>query len=204
MEKNSFEEQLRDKILQAEETIGRGIAKEMIWQTVQAKNRKPEKIRYYAATVLLVATMAGILYAAKRNSLQTGPLSREKKNLPEALHIRQLPLHQNEQVKAIVISKKQLSAQSISKKKHQLVDTMQKMQAVTAPITEPAITEQKTEPALVLNIEKIENVIAQNKNNEKQATQSAIVPDFTVQFKRGREADETEKPKPLFRIKFKK
>ncbi|RYG12017.1 MAG: hypothetical protein EOO07_19705, partial [Chitinophagaceae bacterium] len=80
MQKDSFEELLRNKVLQAESTLDPNSDKEAVWNAIQQKRQPQRKFYYAAASIFLVLGLISLLYVKNDDNVVT--VSKTKKENP--------------------------------------------------------------------------------------------------------------------------
>lgn len=182
MEKGSFERMLRDKVLQAESTLAQTASKEQVWNAIQQK-QQPKRKWYYAITAILVVIgVVSVLYV-KEDKMNTVARNAgvEKPLVVEPLEPQ--ILQPSASTKLVEGGHK--------KSPHAVLIKKLENKSLTESTSLP-----KESTAVVL-LSKVENVVVNAAvnipiENKIQSIAATLVPEFTVQFKRGRPADEVE------------
>jgi hypothetical protein len=175
MEKDSFEELLRSKVLQAESTLNPTASKEKVWNIIQEKQQPKRRFYYAAAAILLVI---GSIFYIKSNEAIIMVTKVKKgdsvtKPLPNSPAIEPLEINQP----ITQVEKADVEPRFAFKR------------AQTVPPIANVVVGKKDVPAPVLPILDDDVVVMpKNVSIEKAVSPTSpvtVVPEFTVQLKRG-------------------
>lgn len=186
MEKDSFEKQLRNKVLQAESALSQNTDKERVWNSIQKKQQPRRKLYYAAAAIFFLLALVSVLYVKQDKTIVIVAKTKQNRK-PLATDVPKLQvLQQNGSIEQIAVPFKSLRKEQIVVVVKPIANVVQALENNTSKETLPIVVQQKTiEPAatIVMNtIEKTTPLIAA----------PMVVPEFTVQFKRGKPTDDVE------------
>ena len=187
MEKDSFENQLRNKVLQAESTLNQASNKERVWNAIQKKQDPSRKLYYAAAAILLVVGMLSVLYD-KKDKINTPIVKAKQHKKPQGSDLKKPQILQQRIImqpaaSSINTERTEQTAVAVT----QMENAERKLENNISTEVLPNVVQQKTdEPTASTVTNTIEKPTS-------QLAQLAIAPEFTVQFKRGKPVDEVEK-----------
>ena len=178
MEKDSFEKLLRSKVLQAESALNQSLDKEKVWNAIQKRKPPIHKFYYAAAAVVFCIGLVSLIYVKENQTMSS--LAK--------LKIKEKPVHTNlpkqqESQAGIIIQKTHFSVKADLNKK---ISVAKEEEQITL-ISEAS----RSKGLMAIDIPSVGEVMASlpksdNAVNKAEAMHTmAIVPEFTVQFKRG-------------------
>ncbi len=179
MERDSFENQLRYKVLQAELRLNQDANKEKVWNDIQKKRNPKRKLYYAAAAVLLIVGALSLLYI-KNNQSQDQFVENKPK---EKTRVSNLQREQVLQEK--VIEKQPLATLKDIKDEKQISGELEQLAISSSGINLPTqvtpIMLSQLADEKIVALQKAENA----ENRVVPMPTSTTIPEFTVQLKRG-------------------
>lgn len=176
MEKDSFEKQLRNKVLQAEAALHQRSDKDKVWNSIQKKRQPRHKLYYAAAAVVFIIGVGSMFYA--KNDKAIIMITKTKTEKPIVASLPKLSVLEPTKVKQIIAPIK------VETEQLAIVKT-----AESAAPTPSVVAQKKEFQITTLPLaDEVAAVIAKSANTENKIISIAsvpIVPEFTVQFKRG-------------------
>lgn len=174
MEKDSFEKLLRSKVLQAELALNQNADKERAWNAIQKKQPPRRKLYYAAAAVLLIIGMASVFYVKNDKAIIVAPKTKVDK-----FAVASLP-------KPSAVEPAKVK-QALAPTKKAEIEQLEVINPVENAAPKTSIVVQKEGPSIAV-LPAANEVVA-----VLPIATLPEVPEFTVQFKRGKPADEVEK-----------
>lgn len=184
MEKDSFENQLRHKILQAESGLNRDSNKEKIWNSIQ-KERKP-KLYYMAAAMLVIIGLVGALYFKIDKSIEPITSTKRKEKPKDSILQKPKILPPN-------LIEEQAIATIKAVKVEQQIPTKQEESALALEV----VNVPKPITTIMISPAADEKIVNQPEGEKGEIVAvskplPSLAPEFTVQFKRGKPVGEVE------------
>ncbi len=168
MEKDSFENQLRNKVLLAELSINQNSNKEGVWNAIQ-KKRKPQRKLYYSAAAIAIMFFSFALYFNQKQEIIT---IKKEFTAQNPASVSSLEENVNEIKTAILPTRKGLNP---------ITKTQLKMDTNVAVTPEKIVVMPEQEVAMATK----NTTIVPVEQNQAIINNQAIEQSFTVQFKRG-------------------
>ena len=175
MEKDSFEELLRSKVLQAESALNANSDKEKVWNSIQKRQQPRRKFYYAAAAVLFIIGMVGTFYLKNDEAIMV-----VKKTKIEEPSIAPL-------AKASVVEPAKVKQEMKPLKKAE-IEQLATVKPTESLTPKPSTVVQKAGSITVSPMEDdVVALVTKNVNTENKITpiSTQIIPEFTVQLKRG-------------------
>jgi hypothetical protein len=165
MEKDSFEELLRNKVKDAELTINRNTNKERVWNAIDKKGRSKKTIYFAVAATLFIVVTVSFFYT-KDDKADTNLITRKVKEKSVTDNLPKLEIMQQ----------KAIGKQSKTMRK------ATKMEQVEAPKAIDSIPA----PEAINKPKEITDIVLAPKMAEVVTVDPTLAPELTVQFKRGK------------------
>ena len=172
MEKDSFERMLRDKVLQAEAALKQNSHKEGVWNSIQKKRQPRYKWYYFGAAILFIIGTGSVFYLKKDEAITVA--TKTDKHI-----VTSLPIQSNveparvkqEMVPTEKVETEQLAVIKPVESAVPTVNAFAQKEGLSIPVSPVA--------------DEIVAVIMKEVDAEIKVTPMTIVPEFTVQYKRG-------------------
>lgn len=174
MEKDSFENQLRQKVLQAELALNQRSDKDKVWSSIQKKQQPRRKLYYVAAAIACIIGIASVFYIKNDEGIIT--VTKAKKENQVIAH---LPKPLAVELAKVNNTRSKIVNQPIAKVKS--AESTAPLPNNVAHTEEPLLAVLPEADEVVAVVPKIGNA----ENKTISTTPSTLVPEFTVQFKRG-------------------
>jgi len=168
MEKDSFEELLRRKVLQAESALDLDSNKEKVWNSIQKKQQPKRKFYYAAAAILLMIGLGSVFYLKKDEAITIAKKIDVEKPVVASLK------------KPLIVAPAKRIIEKTPAKRVESEQVELPISPVVVQNVEPLIPVQPVENNIVAMVPKTTNT---GKTGTIDA--SSVVPEFTVQLKRG-------------------
>ena len=176
MEKDSFEELLRGKVEQAESALNTNSDKEKVWNSIQKRQQPRRKFYYAAAAILLIIGMGSLFYMKTEEAIIIAKTTKTEKPI-----IAFFP-------KPLVVEPARVKQEMAPVKKAEMKPlALVKPVEGAAPIPNTVAHKEGHSIAVLPEPNEIVAVIPKNVNTETKIIplSAPIVPEFTVQLKRG-------------------
>ncbi|MEJ5993902.1 hypothetical protein WG904_05655 [Pedobacter sp. Du54] len=195
MEKNSFEDQLRNKILEAELTKNQISNQEKVWNAVQKKQPPMRKLYYVAAAILVIIGMVGALYFKHDEAIVA--VKKTKTERPGVVSLQKPPVAELAKVKLPATPIKPVEIEKT---------ILNKPEKRIAPMYNTKVLKEDTLSTVLPSAPEVVMAVTKELNKEIKVISiatAAIVPEFTVQFKRGKpfDAEEIQTIEAISRLK---